>query len=230
MLIANSYTEICRILLKGFRERYPHKSSILTGIVFARPELDLVQKEIIPNIDYWFRRSDYYTDFFFGGYAKGTLDGIPDFRKVTLVNRTKWYFNDKYYLDFVDEIERLSKWTPSGGTDLILTNARCDGGKTKAYLDLSSAMSLDLEKAKSEELFQTVPHFFERIFHFARTVNESRLIDPVSDLSDAIGVRLAKNSLREAMIAWLPESIRKQFRSAFTAVVSDISKPADASS
>src|SRR5260370_34896384 len=41
----------------------------LVGLIFGRPYLPLVQKEIIPNLSYWNQRSGSHSDFFCIGFS-----------------------------------------------------------------------------------------------------------------------------------------------------------------
>ena len=45
------------------------KDAALTGILLARPEDAVARELVLPNLEYWHYRSDYYTDFFCAGYV-----------------------------------------------------------------------------------------------------------------------------------------------------------------
>lgn len=49
--------------LKRYRS-YRLKDVALTGVLLARPEDKLCKEAIIPHLEFWHYRSDYYTDFF----------------------------------------------------------------------------------------------------------------------------------------------------------------------
>jgi hypothetical protein len=66
----NSYWGMLQTLADGFCTRYKRHDVNITGILFARPVSPFAQKEILPHIDYWHHRSDYYTDFFCPGYLR----------------------------------------------------------------------------------------------------------------------------------------------------------------
>src|SRR5436190_10117730 len=156
----NSYSAIREELKRGFK-RYKHHTNV-TGLIIAPSESDLTKSEIIPHIERWFHRSDFYTDFFMGGYAVNPGDDeIPDRVPVKRIRGDEWFFSALLFDQFVKEIETHTKWNYSGDTDFILTAARYDPKTKEAWLDFSSAIAIDLQLAKHEEAILSVPHLFE---------------------------------------------------------------------
>jgi hypothetical protein len=225
MFAVNSYKNVIEILENAFTEpRYKHKSNI-TGIVFARPETELTKTEIIPHIDYWFRRSDNYTDFFCGGYAVSTMSEMNGLEHIKQVKHKNWFYSTDSFVEFTTEIEAISTWKYKGGVELILTNAYFDEIQNKAFLDFSNALTIELELAKKQDAILTVPHLFETVFEFAKKINESNLSpNPAWNLSDILGVKLIKNTLKEGLLAFLPKAISDEARKAFHFTVTDIER------
>jgi len=71
-------TEIIRVLTETFlKDDHSSKQVRLVGLIFGRPNLELVQKEIIPNLSYWHHRSGSHSDFFCIGFSNESNDFMP---------------------------------------------------------------------------------------------------------------------------------------------------------
>jgi hypothetical protein len=216
----------------AFRTRYTSKDVNLTGIVFARPTNRFARREILPHINYWHVRSGRATDLFFPGYADKYHDlsyRYEDFKNATEVDGQKWYFSDHAFADVVQEIESRSSWRYSGGTELIIVNARFGArtyanGKIRegASLDLSSAIAIDLESAAKDKAFRDVTELIEGLFEFCNNLNTAE-DNPCWAFSDRHGFRIVKSSLKEWLIDWLPKALRPEAKKAFYFAARDIS-------
>ena len=225
MIPAYSYKTVCRELTNAFRTRYPgdaaHKVRMV-GLVFARPSSPLAAAEIIPNLDYFHHRSGDNIDFFcagYGGYWEGRSDEFPDQKVVGPGQYTNWLFSAQRFNSFRSEIESMSRWRYSGGADLILTDARYNLDKKESELDFSTAIVINLDKAKAEKAIVNVEQFFEDVFRYAETQSGD---DPTWGFSDRMGKRVAGSALKSLVLAILPKSIEEDARKAFHFYVSDI--------
>jgi hypothetical protein len=223
MVPAHNYEGICQILKDAFEKRYRRKDCNITGLLFAQPQAALAKAEVIPHIDYWHHRSDQYTDFFCGGYGSYWGDDVPDKVQVTEILHNPWYFSPRLFAEFVEEIQSMTTWKYSGGADVIVTNARYDSMKREASLDFSTAIVINLDKAKQDQAIQTVSHLFELIFEFAKNLNES-IEDPAWVFSDQLGMHVVRSSLKELLLSFLPKSLRPEARKAFYYAAGDIGK------
>jgi hypothetical protein len=224
MIEAHTYDGVCARPARAFEERYRLKDVNITGLLFARPESALAKAEVIPNIEYWHHRSDAFTDFFCAGYGAFGGPGVPsDSRRLDDVRHVEWWYSATAFNNFLHEVERRTRWTYKGGTDIIIVNARHDSKTHAAWLDFSSAIAINLEQAKKDEAMRDVPELAEAIFWFAKNINESK-DDPVWAYSDQRGVRVLRRSLKDMLISFLPESLRPDAKAAFHFVTTDISR------
>ena len=214
----NSYWGMLHTLGEAFEYRYRRRDVNITGILFARPASSFAQKEILPHIDYWHHRSDYYTDFFCPGYLPEGEPGCEG-EPVVAVGGKKWYFSNGALVDFLEQLEPYTSWRYSGGCELLVTNARYS--KARASLDLSSAMVVDLELAKQDKAFRDVTGLCEAIFEFSKNLNEAQN-DPVWEFSDRQGLRIVKGSLKSFLMAYLPKWLKPEAKKAFHFVTADI--------
>lgn len=226
MIPAWSYGQICRGLSFAFQNRY--KKGLenyvrMVGILFARPSSLLAQAEIIPNLYYFHHRSGNHIDFFCGGYGQfwqDRRDEFPD-QKVVFRNGFEWLFSPSKFNDFRQEIESMTKWRYNGGVDLILTNAKYDKDSEKAFLDFSSAIAVNLDRAKKDGAIDNVENFFEKIFQFAENQTGN---DPTWGFSTKMELKVAGSALKSVLLSLLPRALRQEVRKAIHFLVVDIGK------
>lgn len=196
--------------------------SKLIGILFCLPSSDIATKEVLPNLEYFNYRSEFFVDFFCVGYAtqpEGAEHG-PDIKAVAEVGGTKWIFNAAAFNHTRGELAERAKWKFSGETDLVLAVARKPKEQT-AVIDFTTSISCKLEQMIRDEAITSVRAFFEQIFQFGELYSGS---DPVFELSDKLGIRAGGNFLLEAVLTLVPEAVRKGYKAARHFAIQDISK------
>src|SRR4030042_1065038 len=103
------YTEadIEACLTDAFLNRYRSyrlKDVALTGILLARPEDKITKEAILPHLEFWHYRSDYYTDFFCAGY---TTEFVNDAKPVGVqIEGLDWGFSLRAFVELVADIEK----------------------------------------------------------------------------------------------------------------------------
>ena len=163
----------------------------MVGIIFARPESPLAAKEIVPNLDYFHYRSGEHLDFFCAGYGADYADD-PDRKSQINVGDVGWKFNPNRFNAILKAMEKRSDWKYSGGTDLILTNARFDPATSRVSLDSESVMKCYLDEMIRIKAIPSVEEFFERIIKYAKSASGD---DPTWGFSDSEGLHAGKRSL-----------------------------------
>jgi hypothetical protein len=186
------------------------KSSVrMIGILFARPESNLGAKEVVPSLGYFHVRSGKHIDFFCAGYgADDPRD--PDKKSQVNVGDVGWKFNPNRFDAIRQEVEARSNWRHSGGTDLILTNARFDQNTNRAFLDLRETMvKCYLDEMIRIKAIPSVEEFFERIFRYAESATGD---DPTWGFSDAEGLHTGTQSLLNLLLSLLPKNLGEELR------------------
>ena len=122
---------------------------------------------------------------------------------------------------FRKEIEDLTRWRYSGGVDLILTNGMYDRAERKASLDFSSAVAVNLDRAKSDGAIQSAEMFMEQVCQYAEVQSGS---DPTWGFSDKMGIGFVRSALKGLILALLPKGIEAEARRAFHLAVQDIGR------
>jgi len=193
-----------RAELKGRFERDGVQTDavMMVGLLFARPQSPLSNAEVIPSLPYFHDRAGRHIHFFCIGYGAYWPPGsVPDAQTVLRIDGTDWLYSDRRFNDFRTELEASTAWRYSGATDLLLTNAVWDAESRSAKLDFGSAIAMNLEQAISDGAISDVARWFERIFQFAETSDES---DPTWGFGTAAGLNAARSGLVAAILSLLP--------------------------
>jgi hypothetical protein len=205
MIPAWSLAGVCRDLETRFeRDGLPEDTVKMVALLFARPQSVLAREEVVPNLPYFHHRAGKHIHFFcvgYGGYWPPAQ--VPDAENVVTIDRTKWSYSDSLFNEFRAELEGVTTWTYSGGTDLVLTNAVRDGGNS-VRLDFSSALAMNLEQAVSDGAIPDVSRWFERIFQFAEHHSAD---DPTWGFGLSAGLVAARSGLVAAILSLLPGNL-----------------------
>jgi hypothetical protein len=225
MITSSTYEQIKNILTRKFQLRYKSKETYPTrmvAILFARPDLEVAKKYILPNLNYFNIRAGSNIDFFCIGYRKNSskVSKIYDRLNVVTIDNKNWNFSSKIFNDFRTDFEMRTKWSYSGGVDLILLNTEFDNNEQKVVLDFSSAISMQLDSALNDKAIDSVEAFFEKICKFAE---EYDVQDPVWKFSDSIGVSKGKQELIDRILSLIPNKFGDSIKKVSYFRVKDIS-------
>lgn len=154
MLDAVSLKEMMKDL-----SRRGHAPMGCVGIMFARPSSKVVQERILCDIEYFHHRSGKYINFYFSGYgAYWNEEKYVDKKDICTVDNVTWSFSSKMFSNFVNELERISKWEYGGGTELLILEYVSD------MLDFSRAMLVPIDEIIEEAGREKLSRIIESIF------------------------------------------------------------------
>jgi len=190
--------EIC--LTSAFKNRYKRKDAALTGILLARPEDKLAKELVLPNLEFWHYRSDYYTDFFCAGYVPTELVSSAKPVGVT-IDSSEWGFSLPAFVEIVGALECEAGWKYEGDPCLLLLSSYYDGNV--ARLDFRRCLHLNLREALEDKAISTPTQIVEVIFQLAKEINEGTE-DPVWELSDKLGHKVIKAGIKDVLLSLLP--------------------------
>lgn len=203
-------TGIEQQLTSAFRDRYKRKDAALTGILLARPEDKIAKDLVLPNLEYWHYRSDYYTDFFCAGYAPTEIVSTAKPVGVTIDGR-EWGFSLPAFIEIVETLEREANMKYEGDTYLLLLSSYFDG--QIARLDFRRCLHLNLREALEDKAITTPTQLVDGIFDIAKQINEG-VKDPVWELSDKFGHKIIKSGIKDALLSLLPSWLAPPTRKA----------------
>ncbi len=221
MITIYSYDQMASQLSNSFVQRYKQKDVNITGILLARPQHQFAQNEILPHLDFWHYRSDYYTEFFCVGYTDEIPSGDPKAQVVARVGGSDWYFVPQAFIDVVDRLRRETNWSYDDECYLLITNSRFDRNSGRAWLDFEGSIVVNLGQAVKDEAIPSATQLANVLFEFAKSINENET-DPVWVFSDRMGLRVLKKSLIEYLLSWLPGAVNKGTKDAIHFVTQDL--------
>lgn len=201
MHIVKNHEELKKVV--GYSFEYDKNKSKIVGLLFAQPD-SFTEDEILKKIDYYNNRSKETIDFFCVGYQPQMFE--PTLNAITIVNGEPWTFDPEIFNQLRIQTEEATNWEYSGSVELVLFNAYIDDSNNKVNLDFSDAISIDLLKAKNEDLINSVGEIFERIFKISETITTD---NPTKEMSLKLIGNTGKKSFVNILFNLLPESIRK---------------------
>jgi hypothetical protein len=203
------------------RERKDFRSDLaMVGLLFARPTDPFAKTNIVPELDYLNSRSGEHLDLFCVGYTKKPHDRtLQQTQPTAWVKGVKWWFDQDAFVKVCKEIQEDSKWEYSGGTELLVANAR--SYFEEATIDYSSVIPCKLEQMQSDKAINNVREFFEKLFKEAENPTPG---DPISRLSDRLGLKLALSSIKKLILDLILKGLDEEYTKARHFVLSDLSK------
>lgn len=220
MVPVSDYNKFLSHLTNAFISAYGNSASDhvrLVGIIFARPSSPLAKSEIIPALADWHYRSGDHVDLFFAGYHQHAL--LPGFIPVPVPGMGEWGYSPEVFNSFRQEIESRTKWQYSGACDLLLTNARFDTATQKAEIEFRSTIVCQLDSMKEDKAIPSVERFFESIFRFAESADDT---DPAWGFSDKQGLSVTGSALKRVVLSLLPRELGTDYRKAEHFAIRDV--------
>ncbi len=160
-----------------------------------------------------------HIDFFFAGFSDHAWD--ETWIKKELPGRGVWHYSSEMFNKFRSEMQKKTTWKYSGGSDLILANAKYDREANDVTLNFSTAVVCQLDKMKELKAFQSVEQYFEMIFQYAEeSGNQSNTLD----FSDQAGVSAGRSSIKSIALSCLPKNAGKEIEKISQFAVSDIGR------
>ena len=143
MLLVKSYQDFLNMLYK----KYGAKEQVIC-LLFVDPfNEDEMGRYISRRFDYIHARSGKYVDFFCAGYNYN--------------NHTR-EFNTQNYVEFINQLEELTTWHYSGGTNLLLLRY------SDYDLHFDSVYDLNFTRMLIDGLIKDYRHCFENIIYYLR--------------------------------------------------------------
>ena len=128
------------------------------GILVTRPDL-LTGKSILNSLEYFHFRTGTSFNLYLAGYGAYWPDSeYPDGEVVTVVDDVNWSFSNQKFVQFISELEKYSKWSYSGESELLLFELK------KGILSYKNVMSFHLDNMIRDNVIQSIHLFFEQLF------------------------------------------------------------------
>lgn len=102
-------------------------------------------------------------NFYVAGYGAYWHDSIPDSENVCRIDNIQWSFSNKLYSDFIFHMEKVSKCSYSGETELLLL------GISGNELRFDNVLVFWLDIMVADGVIYSVSNFFEEIFKITKS-------------------------------------------------------------
>lgn len=209
----------------------------IVGVFFGRPESEPVSRQILPSLHYFDVRSGSHVDFFLAGYQRAVeLDRVSEdgakgswlqagvgeeTASFTRVHpELDWFFSPRQFNNIRGILERKSTWRYSGGVELVLMNTRRVGNTDDYVFDPSQTIVMRLDELGQDGVAGSVGVLFESIFRYCEDPN---LTDPISGLSDHLGLQAAGRSFKRVLLSVIPRGLGREFEKVAKWAVRDFS-------
>ena len=161
------------------------------GILVTRPDLP-TGKSIF--------RTDTLFNLYLAGYGAYWPDSeYPDGEVVTVVDDVSWSFSNQKFVQFISELEKYSKWSYSGESELLLIELK------KGILSYRNVMSFHLDNMIRDNVIQSIHLFFEQLFRICSDK------DSMTQIRNILRSNKLKQISKEKILENMPLDIGKVF-------------------
>lgn len=186
----------------------------LCCIVFAPEFHKLGYEGIINRREYLHARSKEHIHFYCAGYgAYWNTEYAPDMAPLHISQEIPWCFSQRFFANFVDEMEQETNWRYSGGAELIVLNPD---------LDFSDCIIFNLDKMIQDNVIVHTDEIFELLIQHAKKYND------LHTLLAKKGAKSIANATKDGLINLLPSPLKTFFKTLVKGrhyLLKDISKP-----
>lgn len=179
-----------------------HKDSCpdaLCCIVFAPEFHKLGYEGIIDRCEYLNARSKESIHFYCAGYgAYWNNDYAPDMKSVLESEEIPWSFSQRFFADFVDDMEQETKWRYGGGAELIVLNPD---------LDFSDCIIFNLDKMINDGVVLHAGELIELLIRHARDCKDLYLMSAKKCRQTIV------HAAKEGLVNMLPSALKTSLKS-----------------
>ena len=149
--------------------------------------------DIIQEFEYIHYNSAKYCSIYAIGYSDDPeKKSEKHYRKVTEIIDSDWYFSNKVFVDFKNNLERRIRWEYSGETEVLILQNNPEG---RDPLNFFNYIAIDVNKGLREGYIDSFQRFMESLIRSSRSKVTAK--EAVTDLSKS---RISiKNTIAEAI-------------------------------
>lgn len=123
--------------------------------------------DIIQEFEYIHYNSAKYCSIYAIGYSDNPeKKSDKHYRKVTEIVDNDWYFSNKAFVDFKNNLERRIKWEYSGETEVLILQNNPEG---RNPLNFSNYVAIDVNKGLKEGYIDSFQRFMESLIRSSRS-------------------------------------------------------------
>lgn len=143
---------------------------------------------------------------FAAGYSAGDFsNAYPDARKVCDVAGKSWWFSEKCFVEFKDQLEQRIKWRYCGEPEILILQK---GEGRHSRLDFSNYVAIDICQGLRAGYIDSAPRFMEELIRAAK--EEVRAKGVMRQATKLSSKSIANAALRSVLeLSHCPTSIRE---------------------
>lgn len=159
MFAASTYEEVV-----DYERRIENKEIVV--FLFVKPTTqDAI--DIIQEFEYIHYNSAKYCSIYAIGYSDNPEKKTDKYyRKVTEIVDSNWYFSNKAFVDFKNNLERRIKWEYSGETEVLILQ---NNPGSRDPLNFSNYVAIDVNKGLREGYIDSFQRFMESLIRSSRS-------------------------------------------------------------
>lgn len=159
MFAASTYEEVV-----DYERRIENKEIVV--FLFVKPTTqDAI--DIIQEFEYIHYNSAKYCSIYAIGYSDNPEKKTDKYyRKVTEIVDNNWYFSNKAFVDFKNNLERRIKWEYSGETEVLILQ---NNPGSRDPLNFSNYVAIDVNKGLREGYIDSFQRFMESLIRSSRS-------------------------------------------------------------
>lgn len=165
------------------------------GILVTRPDLP-TGKEILNSLEYFHFRTGKTINFYLPGYgAYWARTEYSDRKEVVEIDGVKWFFSNEKFVQYIEDLEKYSKWEYSGESELLLIELK------EGKLSYKCMLQFYLDNMIRDGVIVSIHQFFEKVMRICSQTNSAKQI------SNAMGIDKAKQIMMDKLLEKLPEDM-----------------------
>ena len=169
------------------------------GILVTRPDLPS-GKSILNSLEYFHFRTGKTLNFYLAGYgAYWPNSEYPDGKIVSVIDGVNWSFSNQKFVQFISELEKYSKWSYSGESELLLIELK------NGILSYKNVMLFHLDNMIRDNVIQSIHLFFEQLFRICANK------ETMNQISNVLGNNKLKQISKEKILENIPLEMGKVF-------------------
>ncbi len=184
MFAVNEYEEIIK------RERQLGEKHIIV-LLFVRPSLPGAM-DVIQEFNYIHHNSERYCSVYAIGYSDD-FDKMNSkhYKKAGQVDSVQWYFSDKKFVEFKNNLEDRLKWKYSGEIEILVLQSNPEG---RNILNFQNFVSIDVNHGIREGYIASFHRFMESLVRASRSEVTSR--EAINEVKKSrLGIKSIVNDL-----------------------------------
>ena len=168
------------------------------GVLLTRPDLD-TGKSILNSLEYYHHLTGKNINFYFPGFGAYWGKEHSDKRAVAIIDNVQWYFSNKKFVSFVEEMQLYSRWRYLGESELLLIRLR-DG-----ILTYEGMLIFYLDDMLRDKVIDSIPKFFQQLSNLFKDQDSLNAIGRFLDKDKAVQL------ITEMLLEKLPYGLKRVF-------------------